>query len=79
MDLPFCRADKVLTLCEMKFVHKLQMNALRNDLERKEAALREAFPGYAVERVLIIGRSVESSGAQAFCNHILPADKLFGV
>jgi len=78
VDLMFLRADKVLTVCEMKHVDRLSLRPLRTSLETKRFALREAFPGYAVESVLVLGK--ESAGreeAARIFDHVLSAEELF--
>ncbi|MEI6788816.1 MAG: ATP-binding protein [bacterium] len=66
VDLLFARADKVLTLCEMKCsVAPLGMDVIR-EVERKAGQLQQEFPSKTIQRVLVIhgepSREVVRSG-----------------
>jgi hypothetical protein len=44
INLLFVRADKVLTLCEMKYAGKLSAKSLQSSLDSKKSVLAQAFP-----------------------------------
>lgn len=78
IDLLFVRADKVLTLCEMKYAGKLSAKSLESALDSKKSVLAQAFPGYSIETVLITGKTalgLESAG-RTF-DHCFTAEDLF--
>jgi len=78
VDLLFRRADKVLTLCETKHARRLQLDRVETGFGTKEDALLDAFPGYVVERVLILGRAVSNAdSAKGFCHQVVLASDLF--
>jgi len=52
IDLLFKRADKVLTLCEIKHRQRVGREVIA-EVEKKAAALSEELPGHSLERVLI--------------------------
>ncbi len=60
VDLAFLRADKMITLCEFKYVDKLSVADLRRSLEGKVASMKHAFPGYGVETLLISGKPLSN-------------------
>ena len=51
IDLLFKRADKVITLCEIKFQERVGKKVIA-EVERKASAL-SAFGSYSIEKVLI--------------------------
>ncbi len=78
IDLLFDRADKVITLCEMKHrVKPVGMEVLK-EVERKVEVLATRFPGRTIQKVLITtgepGRELCASG---YFYRILRADELF--
>jgi len=78
VDLLFVRGDRVLTLCEMKCVERLAPAALRGSLERKMVALRTAFPGYGIQRVLLLGKHAAGQDkASRDFDRILTAEEVF--
>jgi len=78
VDLLFVRADRVLTVCEMKYVNRLKPAAIGAAIVRKTAALRDAFPGYGIHRVLVLGSDVpgRESAARHF-DRVLLAEEVF--
>ena len=78
IDLLFVRADKVLTACEMKYADRLSPSEVARRFEPKLDLLREAFPGYAVEKALVLGRRVRNAaGLRSHFDHVLIADQVF--
>ncbi len=78
VDLVFVRADKVLTICEMKYVDRLAVKALQAQLGRKKETLRQAFPSYAQETVLILGKdSIGREHAVRDFDHVVSAAEIF--
>jgi len=78
IDLLFVRADKVLTMCEMKYAEKLSAKSLQSSLDSKKSVLAKAFPSYAIETVLLTGKTavgLESAG-KVF-DHCLTAEDIF--
>ncbi|MEW6744624.1 MAG: ATP-binding protein [Planctomycetota bacterium] len=57
VDLLFDRADRMLTLCGVKFAQKLEAERLVKSVEAKCAALRQAYPRHGIQKVLILGRA----------------------
>ncbi len=78
VDLLFVRADKVLTICEMKYVDRLSLQPLRDSLARKKAALRQEYSSYAMETVLVLGKDAPGCerAARDF-DHVLLAEDVF--
>ncbi|MBI1870687.1 MAG: AAA family ATPase [Chlamydiae bacterium] len=78
IDLLFQRQDKVLTLCEIKYVQSLSGQKMIRDLENKIKVLQKYFPSYGIQKVLLLGRkiSVGRTVHQAF-DEILFAPELF--
>jgi len=56
IDLLFVRADNVLTVCEAKFVNKIQSKII-DDVEQKLEVL-SSFYSFPVQKVLILGKEV---------------------
>lgn len=78
IDLLFQRQDKVLTLCEIKHVDNLSGQKVVRNLENKVKVLREYFPSYGIQKVLLLGAkiSVGHKVRQAF-DEILFAPEVF--
>ncbi len=80
VDLVFIRSDKVVTACEIKYASEIKGAVIINDFEKKIAALQKAFPSYAVEKVLILGKAhSKNKNLHAYFDHILTADDLFAI
>ncbi len=79
IDLMFDRADKVLTICEVKFVKRLQADRLGPQFERRLALAAKAYPSHAIEKVLILGQDIEVPDQVRACfDHLLTAEAVFG-
>lgn len=78
IDLLFLRADHVATICEAKYQRALQPKALERSMETKIATIEGAFPGYAVQKVLLLPnlRANKTSLNRLF-DHILVASRDF--
>jgi hypothetical protein len=78
IDLLFMRADRVITLCEMKFQDKKVGKAVIADVERKRQALPNPR-GYTVEAVLITSSPpTEDLVREGYFHRILQLEDLFG-
>jgi len=65
VDLVFDRADNVLTLCEMKCSRNPIGKTVVDEMEKKAALLREAFPNKTVQNVLVYHGSITRSVSQS--------------
>jgi hypothetical protein len=75
VDLLFKRADKVITLCEVKYREQVGRQVIA-EVEKKAAALA-AFRGFTVEKVLISALPPSKEVLQAgYFSQILSADDL---
>ena len=78
IDLLFARADRVITLCEMKYTLSPVGKNIIGDVERKVDFLRRKFPKYTVQRVLVTreraSKELEQSG---YFYEIIEAEALF--
>ena len=76
VDLLFRRADRVITLCEVKFREHLGRDVV-DEVERKVTAIRRVFCDHSVERVLISalppGRALREEG---YFSSIITAEDL---
>lgn len=78
VDLLFKRADRVLTLCEVKFRDRVGTEVIE-EVERKMNLL-QGFEGYAVEKVLIsVTPPAEKLGREGYFARILTIEDLFSV
>jgi len=78
VDLLFVRADSVLTVCEMKYTARLAPRQVVSELEGKVDLLRAAFPGHALERVLVLGKPTPKlDQLRPHFDHVLTADEVF--
>ncbi len=77
IDLLFDRADKVITLCEMKYSQSVITKEVIAQVEKKADYLREKFPSKTIQKVLIgfrdISRDLENAG---YFYRIIRADEL---
>jgi AAA+ ATPase superfamily predicted ATPase len=78
IDLLFIRADKVLTICEIKHASQLNASKIISGFQNKIDVIERYFPAYAVEKVLIVAekKSAGKSIARYF-DHIIVAEQLF--
>jgi AAA+ ATPase superfamily predicted ATPase len=77
IDLLFVRADKVLTVCEMEYADRLDPRKVVSAFEGRLDLLRAAFPGYALEKVLVLGKSAPSlDQLRPHFDHVLTADEV---
>jgi len=56
VDLLFVRADKVLTVCEMKYADRLAPRDVSEGIRSKLELLQGAFPRHGIEKVLVLGQ-----------------------
>jgi hypothetical protein len=78
VDLVFVRADKILTACEIKYSSNLKPASIINAFEQKCKALQQSFPMYAIEKVLILGKTgTKNLNLKSYFDHILMANELF--
>lgn len=77
VDLLFRRADRVLTLCEVKFAQKVGTKVIK-EVEQKVQALA-AMGRYTVERVLItVHPPTQNLLNEGYFNQVLTVEELFG-
>ena len=66
IDLLFNRADKVITLCEMKYSQSLISKEVITQVKKKVNYLHKKFPTKTIQKVLIgfgdISRDLENTG-----------------
>jgi len=75
VDLAFLRADKMITACEMKYAARPRPKEWALKMEARKAALQDAFPGYGLETVLVLGKgSIEST---PWFDHVVRAESFF--
>jgi AAA+ ATPase superfamily predicted ATPase len=78
VDLMFVRDDRVLTVCEMKYAERLSVKSLRQGMARRVEVLREAFPHFGIETVLVLGKDCRGRReAEAEFDHVLLAEDAF--
>jgi len=58
IDLLFKRADRVLTICELKYVDRLEAGPLIDRFERMCSYAGRRFPRHGIQRVLISGKEI---------------------
>lgn len=58
IDLLFERADKVLTICELKYVERLEAGPLLERFERMRGFASSRYPRHGVQKVLVCGKPV---------------------
>lgn len=71
VDLVFARADKMLSVCEIKFVQKPQIKKWQEEMAAKVESLQKAFPGHGAESVLILGQGGRSEAAENAFDHVI--------
>lgn len=78
IDLLFDRADKVLTVCEMKYTKHLASRKIIDDFEKKQEVLLRQYAGYSVQKVLILGKKASPPSAlKKYFDHVLLAEEVF--
>ena len=58
VDLAFDRADRVMTLCEMKYVDRLPGKAIIDAFENKCRLLLDRYPRRSFQKVLVCGKRI---------------------
>ena len=59
IDLLFERKDRILTVCEMKHTESLSGEKLVQDFEKKIKTLKQNYPRFGVQKILILGETIE--------------------
>ncbi|MBF0491735.1 MAG: AAA family ATPase [Deltaproteobacteria bacterium] len=78
IDLLFERMDKVLTLCEMKYVGQLNAKKIIEDFEKKISVISKEYPSYGIQKILVSGKKIKTSPSlQKYFDHILFAEDIF--
>lgn len=78
IDLLFERGDRVLTICECKWTGKFTASKIIEDFEKKIERLKDDYPNFGIEKVLILGvRSDVSDSVGAYFDHVLFAEEIF--
>lgn len=78
IDLLFERADKTLTVCEMKFTKTLQGQKIIRDFEKKIEALQGDYPAFAKQKVLILPeKKAVPENIRNYFDEILFASEIF--
>ena len=78
IDLAFDRADRVLTVCEMKYTDSLQGKAAVDRFERTCQQLVTRYPRRGLQKVLVSGKHVELPQAvKQYFDRILYATDIF--
>jgi len=77
IDLVFVRKDKVLTVCELKYLSEPITTAIVSEMERK-CSLISVPHGYTLERALICRFGIEPSlAALNYFHHVISASDFF--
>ncbi len=58
IDLLFERADRVLTVCEMKYVDSLSGEKITQEFDHKIKILQNDYPKFGIQKVLILGKKI---------------------
>ncbi len=78
VDLLFERMDRVVTICEMKYVFQGNASKLVADFEKKAAVVMEAYPSYGIQKVLVLGKkNAMASMVKKNFDHVLFAEDIF--
>ena len=79
IDLLFERSDKVIVLCEMKYLLGTVPGDVIKQVNRKVAALEQKYPGRTILKVLLTKSSSTKSAAKSgYFFRIIRADELIG-
>jgi len=77
IDLLFSRSDRVLVLCEMKYLLGAVPGDVVDQVERKTAALQQKYPGRTILKVLLTkSTSTESASKSGYFFRIIEASEL---
>lgn len=77
VDLMFIRKDRMITLCEIKYADQLS-SRLMEEFENKIRVIKEQFPLYGIQKVLVVGKSPTiSKTVRQYFHDILPAGQVF--
>ncbi len=52
-------------MCEMKYVDRIALKPLRASFSLRVDALRQAFPNYGIETVLVLGKACRGQRQEA--------------
>lgn len=78
IDLAFDRVDRVMTLCEMKYVDRLAGRAIIDAFENKCRLLLDRYPRRSFQKVLVCGNKVPLPDAlNRYFDRVLWATDLF--
>jgi uncharacterized protein len=77
VDLMFIREDRMITLCEIKYSNHFAERKLVESMERKIEAVKEAFPKYGIQPVLISGKNGELSRESGYFSRVVTLDDFF--
>lgn len=78
VDLLFDRADKVLTICEIKNQKKLSAKKIIQNLETKVQLLEASYPRHSIQKNLILANKIKIPiSLQKAFDHILFAEEIF--
>jgi AAA+ ATPase superfamily predicted ATPase len=75
IDLLFVRADKILTVCELKYSERLNFKKVTADFEKKCEVLASRFPNYGIQKVLLTKE--KSQQKMGYFDHYLSAAEVF--
>lgn len=77
IDLLFVRSDRVLTICEIKYINTISASPLINSFENKIRALKQYY-SYSFQKVLILGDKIRiPQKVSNYFDTILFAEDLF--
>jgi AAA+ ATPase superfamily predicted ATPase len=78
VDLLFDRADRVLTVCEMKYGGRIGGAAVRERFERRLAVLKNHYPAHGVQKVLIVAEPTSVPPTlKTYFDAVLTAETIF--
>lgn len=78
IDLLFDRADRVLTVCELKYVSELPARKLIENYEKRIARLLKVHHSYGIQKVLLLGRKIAVPRTiQGYFDEVLFAEDVF--
>lgn len=67
-----------MTVCEIKCVERLPCKTLASDFEKKMRVLREYFPSYGMQKVLILAKKISiPDNIRKYFDDILFATEVF--
>jgi AAA+ ATPase superfamily predicted ATPase len=78
IDLLFERGDEVLTVCECKWVDRLNGQSVIRNFEQKLAGLQTEYPTFGIQKILILGKKIQvAESLTRYFDHILFAEEVF--